>query len=114
MDLAPVRAQALGIAVAVMGVPITVTVEGLAPVTGIRGIWMTDVTRDEPSGSSAPRREEQKVLMIRRVDVDGIPRGTKVQAPLVESGAALDWVVDGTLLVEGDQTRVILVPDPEA
>ncbi len=114
MDLAPLRAQCLGIAVDVLGVPITVTVAGLAPVTGIRGIWLTDLTRDEPLGASAPRREEQKVLMIRRVDVDGIPRGTKVQAPLVESGAPLDWVVDGTLLIEADQTRVILLADPEA
>lgn len=86
---------------------ITVGADGLP----LKGIWLTDLTTEQPGGAPWPRREARKVLALRRVDVGALPEGTVIEAPPRDGDASVRWRIDGTEQAEADHLRYVLVPD---
>lgn len=115
MDLGPLRALALDLNLRAHGVPITATPLNAEEAIDTRGIWVTPVTEDVPSGLGLQSREGIPIMALRRDDFpNGVPRGSLIRAPKrMGDEAILNWRVDGTDTTETDKIHVFLIRAPE-
>jgi len=93
------------------GVPITVTrpAPENTPVT-TSGIWLSPLMEDPPVGTDFRRRDPRRVMAIPRdATLTHIPRGSVIVAAEQLGAVARTWTVDGLMLVEAEDMRVILV-----
>lgn len=93
-------------------VPATVTPPG-ADAIDTRGVWVTSTTDSRPGFTDLQRREQVRVLALKREDVPSVPLRTEILAPETELGEVQRWRVDGFEVLEADCIRVIVVPHPE-
>jgi hypothetical protein len=101
------------------GVPITVMrpePDAPAPVA-TTGIWIPESrdgayapVEERPFGRDRQRREPRRLMGISRDVVSEIPRASLVDAPEVNGGPVLKWLVDAIDRVDVDEIRVLLVP----
>lgn len=112
MSDAAVKALGLAISFNVRGVPVVVTLRDEDPIA-CRGIWATPTTEQVPVGMSFQRVEARRVMMLRRIDVPSVPRGTRIVATLAPSTTATTWEVDGVAVEEDDHVRVFVKPVSE-
>ena len=114
MDLGPLRALVRDLNFAAHGFPITVTrpyPDDEAIET--RGIWVLPLTVDGPSQQEFTRRDPNRVIALRKDEVETVPRGTIIDAPEYSGGTARRWRVEGPERIEADHVRVLVVADPE-
>ncbi len=112
MDFGPLRALALDLNVTAHGVPATVTrpAPDDAPIT-TRVIWLTATTAE--TGFELKRREQRRVLALKRSDVATLPQKTRIAAPLTATGTVQTWRIEVVDTIEADQWRAIVVAEPE-
>jgi hypothetical protein len=102
----------LGVALAVFGLPATVTVPGGEPVAAT-AIWLSPVSV-ETVGVLAPTDRPQAVLALPRSAVPSVPRGTVIEAAETEGGAVRTWIVEALLHLGVDELRVLVIPTESA
>lgn len=107
MNPATLRALTLETQFSAFGVAATVTVPGGPPVA-TTVVWMAPVQEDLPVGHDLQRREPRRVLVVRRVDVPALPRGSVIVAAERGATVARPWKVDGIDAADGDQFRAIV------
>lgn len=90
-------------------VPATVTPPDAVAIE-TRGVWVTSTTESRPGFGDLSKREQIRVLALKRVDVPTVPRKTLIEAPETEAGAVLRWRVDGFETLEADCIRCVVVP----
>jgi len=90
------------------GVPATVTPPDQAAVE-TTVVWISPFQDVEPPGGQFGKREPRRILALRLDEVEAVPRGTKVVAPMVAGRTAEVWIVDGPVQVEDDHYRVFVV-----
>jgi len=106
----PIRSLALDVTFATFGVEATVTrpwPDDDTPIVTM-GIWDTSTNVD--AGTGLRRKEQRRVLALRRSDAPTVPRQTLIAAPLVPDGDVQAWRVDGVDRVVDDLTYVVVVP----
>ena len=98
MSLDGLRAVALGVQFAVMGVAITVTrpAPDDQPI-GTMGIWLEPLEEARAmAGTDFQRLDARKILAVPRSDtLPSLPRGTTIAAAELEGGLVKLWRVDG-------------------
>lgn len=105
MDLRP----PLGAALNAFGLSAVVTPPAGLPVS-TTAFWLPPTTEEVPVGGEFRRAEPRRVLVLPRVDVPQVPRGTVVTVAEEEGGAASDWRVDSMEGLSHDHHRVVVVP----
>jgi len=103
-DLRP----AIGPALAVFGLPATVTLPGEEPVVTV-AIWLPPVSV-LAEGVMIQTDRPQPVLALPRADVPSVPRGTLIEVAEVEGGEVKAWLVESVLGLQVDEIRVIVIP----
>ena len=98
----------LGVALAVFGLPATVTVPGGQPVA-TTVIWLPPVSV-ETVGVLAPTDRPQAVLALPRSALPVVPRGTLIEVPELEGGSVRSWTVEAVLGITVDEVRVLVIP----
>lgn len=102
----------LALALAVFGVPVTVTRPGEAPVV-TTGIWLAPVPV-QTDGVLLATAALQRVLSLPRAALPTVPRGTQITAPETADGAVATWAVEAVLGQAADEVRVAVVPVDES
>jgi len=98
----------IGPALAIFGLPATVTVPGGQPVA-TTAIWLPSVPV-ETAGVFVSTDRPQAVLALPRADISSIPRGTIIQVAEIEGGPVRAWVVEGVDDTRPDEIRLIVLP----
>lgn len=98
----------IGPALAVFGLPATVTVPGEEPVD-TTAIWLGPVLV-EVEGVLVQTTGPQAVLALPRSDVPTVPRGTLVEVAETATGAVRSWSVEAVHAMTVDEVRLIVIP----
>lgn len=96
----------LGAALAVFGLPATVTIPGGPPVA-TTGIWLPPVSVDT-TGVLVSTDRPQAVLALPRAAVPSMPRGTLINVAEMEGGPVLAWIVEAVDEARADEWRLIV------
>ena len=94
---------------AAFGIVAVVTVPGGTAVETV-AVWLPPITVEVPAGEQFRRVEARHVIALATADVPQLPRGTVVQAALVEGGEVQTWTVDEIGRLYDDHFRATLVP----
>jgi hypothetical protein len=100
----------IGAALAVFGLPATVTVPGGDPVA-TTAIWLPPLPV-ETVGVFTSTDKPQPRLSVPRSAFGGtsVPRGTRVDLAEVEGGPVLSWTVESVDAELVDEVRLIVIP----
>lgn len=113
MPLGPLRALTLDLSLTWHGVDVVVTRPSPDDVPiSTRGIWLTTLTEDVPSGPTLQRREPTRTMALSRAIVSSVPRGTLIEAPEKSGDPVQTWRVDTIERLEADHVRVVVMPVP--
>ncbi len=105
MDLRPTLDAAMG----AFALPATVTLPDGIPVE-TRAFWLGTTTEDLQVSAEFRRTEARRVLVVPRVDVPQIPRGTVISVAEYGGGPVLDWRSDAMESFQPDHHRIVVVP----
>lgn len=94
---------------AAFGIDALVTVPGGTAVETV-AVWLPPVTVDVPAGEQFRRVEARHVIALSAADVPQLPRGTVIQAALVEGADVQTWSVDEIGRLYDDHFRATVVP----
>lgn len=83
------------------------------PEVETRVFWLPSQTVEVPAGTEVTRAEERRVLVLSKVDVPQVPRGTIIQIAEYEGGQESLWRVDSMEKPDFDHHRVVVVPHVE-
>ncbi len=106
-DLRP----AIGPALAIFGLPASVTLPGEDPVA-TTAIWLPPVSV-MTDGVIVQTDRPQPVLALPRADVPSVPRGTVIEVAETDGGDVLSWTVEAVVGELPDEIRVIVIPAEE-
>jgi hypothetical protein len=105
MDLRPPLEAALG----AFALPAVVTLPGGDPVD-TRAFWLRYRTEESQVSAEFRRSEARRVLVLPRVDVPQVPRGTVIAMAEYEGGPVLEWRSDSMESFQIDHHRIVVVP----
>lgn len=113
MDIGAVRAVVIDTNFDVHGIDVIVQIGAADPVNA-RGLWLTPLNQDMPTGADSGKRLPNRVMALRRSEIPTMVRGARITAPETWGAPMKVWMVDGAERMEADHHRVHVVLDVEA
>ena len=108
MDVRPLISAAQG----AFGVSALVLLPGESVPVEATVFWVSATTEQNPADGVLTRAEQRRVLVLSRLEVPDVPRGTVVTCAEVDGADDEEWRVEEAYRTEGDHFRATVVRNP--
>lgn len=108
MDVRPLLSAAQD----AFGVSALVLLPGETSAVDATVFWTGPQTAENPTDGGLTRAEPRRVLVLSRVEVPDVPRGTVITCAEYDGAADEDWRVEEAAKTDADHFRAVVVREP--